>query len=149
MQRFFFFFFLTEIASALFGVGYIYSEGDTYTLCKDYHKMSKFLNRLLGMPVDFQNRLFQYFTDTVRAIVLEAKKSGSYDLDTIYLGYDQDMVKRMKLISFMVPNSTGVASIDLHTFEVDRGVSWEQAMEKRSLLVGPHEGFYITVEVSF
>ena len=59
------------------------------------------------------------------------------------MGYGQDVLKRMKLISFVVANSMGVASIDIQTLEVDRGVSWEQAMEKRSLLVGPHEGFNI------
>lgn len=65
------------------------------------------------------------------------------------MGYGQDVLKRMKLISFVVANSMGVASIDIQTLEVDRGVSWEQAMEKRSLLVGPHEGFNISVEVGF
>lgn len=50
------------------------------SLDKDYNNMSKFLNRILGMPVDLQNRLFQYFTDTLTAIVSQAKKLGRFDL---------------------------------------------------------------------
>lgn len=49
-------------------------------LDKDYNNMSKFLNRILGMPVDLQNRLFKYFTDTLHAIITQAKKSGRFDL---------------------------------------------------------------------
>ena len=49
-------------------------------LDKDYNNISKFLNRILGMPVDLQNRLFKYFTDTLNAIVTQAKKSGRFDL---------------------------------------------------------------------
>ena len=32
------------------------------------------------MPVDLQNRLFKYFTDTLSAIITQAKKTGRYDL---------------------------------------------------------------------
>lgn len=32
------------------------------------------------MPVDLQNRLFKYFTDTLHAIITQAKKSGRFDL---------------------------------------------------------------------
>jgi len=99
------------------------------------------------MPVDLQNRLFQYFTDTLAAIVSQAKKSGRYDLGILDLGSGQDEVKRKKVISFVTRHPTGVASIDLHTFEVERGMSWDQAKEKWSLLVGPQEGFYVTVDV--
>lgn len=49
-------------------------------LDKDYNNMSKFLNRILGMPVELQNRLFKYFTDTLQAIIVQAKKSGRFDL---------------------------------------------------------------------
>jgi hypothetical protein len=38
------------------------------------------INRILGMPVDLQNRLFKYFTDTLNAIITQAKKSGRFDM---------------------------------------------------------------------
>lgn len=50
------------------------------TLDKDYNNISKFLNRILGMPVELQNRLFQYFTDVLHHIITQAKKSGRFDL---------------------------------------------------------------------
>ena len=42
--------------------------------------MGKFLNRILGMEVQQQNALFQYFSDTLAAVIQEAKKSGRYDM---------------------------------------------------------------------
>jgi len=42
--------------------------------------MSKFLNRLLGLKVELQNAVFQYFSDTLDAVVKQAKKLGRYDL---------------------------------------------------------------------
>ena len=117
------------------------------TLDKDALDVLKFLNRILGMPVDLQNCLFQYFTDTLAAIVSQAKKSGRYDLSVLNLGSGLDEVKRKKVLSFVTRLTTGATSIDLHTFEVERGMSWDQAKEKWSLLVGPQEGFYVTADV--
>lgn len=117
------------------------------SLDKDYANISKFLNRILGMPVDLQNRLFQYFTDTLAAIVIQAKKSGRFDLGILDLGSGQDDVRRTKLYSFTTRHPTGTAKIELHTFEVDRGMTWEAAKEKTTLLFGEHEGFYVSKEV--
>lgn len=46
----------------------------------DYNNIGKFLNRILGMEVQQQNALFQYFSDTLNAVVLNAKKNGRYDM---------------------------------------------------------------------
>ena len=46
----------------------------------DYNVISKFLNRILGIPVEQQNALFQYFTDTLAAVILQAKRNGRFDL---------------------------------------------------------------------
>lgn len=75
--------FFTDIAGALVGVGLIVNSEATpgvLSLDKDYNNISKFLNRILGMPVDLQNRLFKYFTDTLNATISTAKKSGRFDL---------------------------------------------------------------------
>jgi len=71
------------VADALVGVGLITNSEampGVLTLDKDYNNMSKFLNRILGMPVDLQNRLFKYFTDTLHEIIKQAKKTGRFDL---------------------------------------------------------------------
>ena len=48
------------------------------TLDKGYNEMSKFLNRILGMHVEKQNLLFKYFSDTLAAIISQAKRSGRF-----------------------------------------------------------------------
>lgn len=65
-----------DVAAALVGVGLIvFSEtGGGYYLDKDCTNVSKFLHRILGIPVDIQNRLFQYFVDTMFAIINRTKK---------------------------------------------------------------------------
>ena len=49
-------------------------------LLADYNNISKFLNRILGMEVVLQNALFQYFAKTLEAVILEAKRSGRWDM---------------------------------------------------------------------
>jgi hypothetical protein len=75
--------FFKDIAGALVGVGLIVNSEampGVLSLDKDYNNISKFLNRILGMPVELQNRLFKYFTDTLQAIIQQAKKMGRFDL---------------------------------------------------------------------
>lgn len=51
-----------------------------HTLIADYNNIGKFLNRILGMEVQQQNALFQYFSDTLAAVIQEAKKNGRFDM---------------------------------------------------------------------
>jgi hypothetical protein len=46
----------------------------------DFQNISKFLNRLLGMPVELQNGLFEFFNNTLTATILDAKRSGKWDM---------------------------------------------------------------------
>lgn len=52
----------------------------SFVTAADYNNMGKFLNRILGMEVQQQNALFQYFSDTLAAVIQEAKKNGRYDM---------------------------------------------------------------------
>ena len=73
---------MTDIADALVGVGLITQHEDMsgmLQLDKGHNDMSKFLNRILGMKVEKQNLLFKYFSDTLNAIISQAKRSGKYD----------------------------------------------------------------------
>lgn len=49
-------------------------------LFADYNNISKFLNRILGMEVELQNALFRYFSSTLTGIILNAKRSGRWDM---------------------------------------------------------------------
>lgn len=42
--------------------------------------ITKFLNRILGLEVDKQNMLFQYFSDTFDYLIEKDKKEGKYDM---------------------------------------------------------------------
>lgn len=141
---------LLDVSDALLGVGIIcHSENnpEVRSLDKDYANISKFLNRILGMPVDLQNKLFKYFTDTLAAIVIQAKKAGRYDMGILDLGSNEDDVRRTKVYTFTTRHPTGTAKIELHTFGVERGMSWETAKERWSVLFGAQEGFYVSTEV--
>ena len=49
------------------------------SLSVDYTKVSRFLNRILGLSVGSQNALFTYFMETMNTIIKEAKRSGRWD----------------------------------------------------------------------
>nr|CAD7429285.1 unnamed protein product [Timema monikensis] len=142
--------FFEDVANALVGVGLINeSEGvSTYrVLDKDFNNISKFLNRILGMPVDLQNRLFQYFTDTLKAIIAQAKKSGRFDLGILDLGTAGEDVKRVKLYTYLRKHATGLATTELHIVFVERGLSWKDAIEMSEELTAKEEGFYLSHQV--
>ncbi|XP_057655618.1 protein strawberry notch-like isoform X8 [Diorhabda carinulata] len=142
--------FFKDIAAALIGVGMIVNSENmpgVLSLDKDYNNMSKFLNRILGMPVDLQNRLFKYFTDTLAAIITSAKRSGRFDLGILDLGAGGEVVKRVRTVTFLRKHATGTAPTELHTVHVERGMSWPEALEKFADLVGEYEGFWLSHQV--
>ena len=60
----------TECQTALIRVGLVSPQGasNNLTIEKDALNMSRFLNRILGLPVKLQNQLFSYFTDTLAVV---------------------------------------------------------------------------------
>ncbi|GIZ01189.1 protein strawberry notch homolog 1 [Caerostris extrusa] len=139
--------FFVDVRQALTGVGLVVDEPSGYqSLDKDYNNMSKFMNRILGLPVELQNSLFQYFTDTLDAVITQAKKAGRYDLGILDLGSGGDLVKRVKLNTFLQKHATGVAKTELHTVLVERGLSWEGASEKFDDCNDKDEGFYLSAQ---
>ncbi|GLH00308.1 Protein strawberry notch [Gryllus bimaculatus] len=142
--------FFKDVADALVGVGLICNSDSApgvLMLDKDYNNMSKFLNRILGMPVDLQNRLFKYFTDTLNAIVTQAKKSGRFDMGILDLGTAGENVRRVKLFTFLRRHATGLATTELHIVHVERGMSWDDATNRWSELTGAYEGFYLSHQI--
>ncbi|XP_061511050.1 protein strawberry notch isoform X4 [Anopheles gambiae] len=139
--------FFKDVAGALVGVGLIVNSEQmpgVLSLDKDYNNISKFLNRILGMPVELQNRLFKYFTDTLEATIEQAKKRGRFDLGILDLGAAGENVTRIKLIRFARKHATGIAPTELHVVKVERGMIWQEAIDKWSELGGEKEGFYIS-----
>uniref|UniRef100_A0A4W3IVF5 Protein strawberry notch homolog 1 n=1 Tax=Callorhinchus milii TaxID=7868 RepID=A0A4W3IVF5_CALMI len=81
----------------------------------DYNNIGKFLNRILGMEVHQQNALFQYFSDTLSAVIQNAKKNGRYDM--------------------------GILG------NVERGMSWDDAVKIWAEQMGSEDGFYLSLQV--
>nr|XP_053635221.1 LOW QUALITY PROTEIN: protein strawberry notch homolog 1-like [Cherax quadricarinatus] len=139
--------FFSDIQNALVGVGLILKEDNIHQLDKDYNNMSKFLNRILGMPVELQNRLFKYFTDTLAAIISQAKRTGKFDMGILDLGIGGEGCKKTKTKTWVGKHVTGTAKTELHTVLVERGLSWSEVLEKWAELTGDLEGFYLSHQV--
>lgn len=115
---------------------------------KGYNDMSKFLNRILGMKVELQNLLFKYFSDTLNAIITQAKRSGRYDQGILDVGLtDEDNVELVKTHTILRKHATGTAKIEVHVLTVERGLSWNDAEEKWADVIGSDEGFYLSNQV--
>lgn len=141
--------FFADCRKALVGVGLVNEDefNKMQNLDKDYNNMSKFLNRILGIPVELQNAMFKYFTDTLDAIISEAKKTGRYDLGILDLGTSGDNVRRVKVDEFIRSHATGTAKTELHTVSVERGLSFEASQDLWKELVGKDEGYYLSNQV--
>ncbi|KAG4074462.1 hypothetical protein HA402_015751 [Bradysia odoriphaga] len=103
----------------------------------------RFMNRSLGVPVHLQNHLFKYFSDTLHATILKAKKENSFDPGLMDVG-DPERIKRISAIRFIRRHATGLSPVELHTVRVDRGITWSQALERSLTLTKAHEGFYLS-----
>jgi len=133
-------------------VGLITSSEDcpgVLTLDKGYNEMSKFLNRILGMHVEKQNLLFKYFSDTLAAIISQAKRSGRYDQGILDVGMTkEDRVELVKTHCFTRKHATGKAKIELHVLQVERGMSWEAAEQKKDEAAqDENEGYWLSMQV--
>ncbi len=133
------------------GVGLITQSEDNpgvIVLDKGHSDMSKFLNRILGLKVELQNLLFKYFSDTLAAIISNAKRAGTYDQGILDVGLtEEDTVELVKTHAFTRKHATGQAKIELHQLQVERGLDWQGAQDKWEELVGAEEGFYLSHQV--
>ncbi|XP_051972574.1 protein strawberry notch homolog 1-like [Xyrauchen texanus] len=139
--------FFKEIRNGLIGVGLINMEdrSGVLSLDKDYNNIGKFLNRILGMEVQQQNALFQYFSDTLNAVIQNAKKSGRYDMGILDLGSGDEKVRKVDVKKFLTPGYSTSGHVELYTVSVERGMSWEDATHIWADQNGPDDGFYVQV----
>ncbi|KAK4786922.1 hypothetical protein SAY86_010755 [Trapa natans] len=111
----------------------------------DMHDIGRFLNRLLGLPPDIQNRLFELFVSILDLVVQNARSEGHLDSGIVDI--------RAKHIELQgAPKTVHVdqmsgASTVLFTFILDRGITWESAsslLEERQKdgIGSSSDGFY-------
>eukprot|EP00899_Mesostigma_viride_P003167 jgi/Mesvir1/12851/Mv05881-RA.1 len=95
---------------------------------KDLSDVPRFLNRLLGITPDLQNRIFSYFDSNLQAFVEAARKEGIYDAGiTSIKGTSIELTQEPQ--SFFCDPMSRTAPTLLYSFQVDRGLSYEAAME--------------------
>ncbi|XP_075690059.1 protein strawberry notch homolog 1 isoform X2 [Rhinoderma darwinii] len=141
--------FFKDVRQGLIGVGLINVEDRSgiLTLDKDYNNIGKFLNRILGMEVHQQNALFQYFSDTLNAVIQNAKKNGRYDMGILDLGSGDEKVRKAEVKKFLTPGYSTSGHVELYTISVERGMSWEDATKIWAEQTGPDDGFYLSLQI--
>ncbi|KAM9794146.1 protein strawberry notch homolog 1 isoform X1 [Syngnathus typhle] len=137
--------FFKDVQRGLIGVGLINVEDryNSLSLDKDYNNIGKFLNRILGMEVHQQNALFQYFSETLAAVIQEAKRNGRFDMGILDLGSGDEKVKKLDCKKFLTPGYTASGHVELFTVGVERGMSWEEATHAWAEQNGSDDGFYV------
>ncbi|XP_053328196.1 protein strawberry notch homolog 1 isoform X2 [Spea bombifrons] len=141
--------FFKDVRQGLIGVGLINVEDRSgiLTLDKDYNNIGKFLNRILGMEVHQQNALFQYFADTLNAVIQNAKKNGRYDMGILDLGSGDEKVRKTDVKKFLTPGYSTSGHVELYTISVERGMSWEDATKIWAEQTGTDDGFYLSLQI--
>uniref|UniRef100_A0A8B9RBD5 Protein strawberry notch homolog 2 n=1 Tax=Astyanax mexicanus TaxID=7994 RepID=A0A8B9RBD5_ASTMX len=106
--------------------------------------ITKFLNRILGLEVHKQNSLFQYFTDNFDYLIEKDKKEGKYDMGILDLAPGNDEIYNETQDMFLTPGNPQEGQVILYKISVDRGMPWEEALNKSQTLSNPDDGFYLS-----
>ncbi|XP_065601945.1 protein strawberry notch homolog 2 isoform X1 [Cyrtonyx montezumae] len=137
--------FFQEMKQGLISVGICCShlKYGTVSVEKDC-SITKFLNRILGLEVDKQNMLFQYFSDTFDYLIEKDKKEGKYDMGILDLAPGIDEIYEESKEVFLTPGHPQDGQVVFYKISVDRGLKWEEAYEKSLKLTGSYDGFYLS-----
>uniref|UniRef100_A0A8C3J6E8 Protein strawberry notch homolog 2 n=1 Tax=Calidris pygmaea TaxID=425635 RepID=A0A8C3J6E8_9CHAR len=137
--------FFHEMKQGLISVGICCNQMKygTVSVEKDC-SITKFLNRILGLEVDKQNMLFQYFSDTFDYLIEKDKKEGKYDMGILDLAPGVDEIYEESKEVFLTPGHPQDGQVVFYKISVDRGLKWEEAYEKSLKLTGSFEGFYLS-----
>ncbi|TVU15826.1 hypothetical protein EJB05_39365 [Eragrostis curvula] len=91
----------------------------------DMHDVARFLNRLLGLAPNIQNKLFDLFTSILDVVLHNARIEGQLDSGIVDIkAKNVEMNESPKTVH---TDSLSGASTVLFTFTIDRGVTWESA----------------------
>ncbi|XP_057486373.1 protein FORGETTER 1-like isoform X2 [Actinidia eriantha] len=111
----------------------------------DMHDVGRFLNRLLGLPPEIQNRLFELFVSILELLIQNARTEGHFDSGIVDMKANNiELQWTPKTVH--VDHMSGASTV-LCTFTMDRGITWESASalleeKKRDGLGSPNDGFY-------
>ena len=88
------------------------------------YRVTKFLNRLLGAPVDMQNVIFGYYTAIFDADITQARRTGTFNEGVSDI---KGKVTVQADPTVVYKNTTLGIETTLHSLAVDRGLSWKDA----------------------
>ncbi|KAK6934764.1 Strawberry notch, helicase C domain, partial [Dillenia turbinata] len=91
----------------------------------DMHDVGRFLNRLLGLPPEIQNRLFELFVSILDLLIQNARIEGHLDAGIVDMRANVIELQGMPK-TVHVDNMSGASTV-LFTFTLDRGIAWESA----------------------
>lgn len=111
----------------------------------DMHDVGRFLNRLLGLPPDIQNRLFELFVSILDLLVQNARTEGHFDSGIVDMKANVIELQGAPKTVHIDPMSG--ASTVMFTFTMDRGITWESATtlldeKQKDGLGSASDGFY-------
>ncbi|PSR92586.1 Protein strawberry notch like [Actinidia chinensis var. chinensis] len=111
----------------------------------DMHDVGRFLNRLLGLPPEIQNRLFELFVSILELLIQNARTEGHFDSGIVDM--KANIIELQGTPKTVHVDHMSGASTVLCTFTMDRGITWESASalleeKKRDGLGSPNDGFY-------
>ncbi|XP_055332799.1 protein strawberry notch homolog 1-like [Paramacrobiotus metropolitanus] len=134
--------FVEVMQKALRDVGLLeyHPKNGTHKVVNSF-KIDKFMNRILGLEIWLQSALFQYFVDTLDAVVHKAKEEGKYDLGTMELGTPTRCAKLVKRLCFEAKDKEKSVTF-VYTVETERGMSFQDAKKLLDDNPGPNNGFY-------
>ncbi|XP_010076076.1 PREDICTED: protein strawberry notch homolog 2, partial [Pterocles gutturalis] len=137
--------FFHEMKQGLISVGICCNQMKYGTVAVEKDcSITKFLNRILGLEVDKQNMLFQYFSDTFDYLIEKDKKEGKYDMGILDLAPGVDEIYEESKEVFLTPGHPQDGQVVFYKISVDRGLKWEEAYEKSLKLTGSFDGFYLS-----
>ncbi|XP_075300329.1 protein strawberry notch homolog 2 isoform X1 [Opisthocomus hoazin] len=140
--------FFHEMKQGLISVGICCNQMKYGTVAVEKDcSITKFLNRILGLEVDKQNMLFQYFSDTFDYLIEKDKKEGKYDMGILDLAPGVDEIYEESKEVFLTPGHPQDGQVVFYKISVDRGLKWEEAYEKSLKLTGSFDGFYLSYKM--
>ncbi|KAM8960307.1 protein strawberry notch homolog 2 [Pelodytes ibericus] len=139
--------FFQDLKQGLLSVGICCKETRYNAVVDKECSVTKFLNRMLGLEVHKQNSLFQFFSDTFDFLIQKDKREGKYDMGILDLAPGIDEIYQESKEIFLTPGHPQDGQVVFYKISVDRGMSWEKALDKSLNLQSPNEGFYLSYKV--
>ncbi|XP_065056159.1 uncharacterized protein LOC135684506 [Rhopilema esculentum] len=103
--------------------------------------VSKFLNRILGLTVERQNLIFSYFYEGMKSLIRAAKRDGRYNEGVTDVRGNSIKLVQEPVIVFSEAQISSVVTKHV-VLSIDRGLSWEKALNLQESHSGNLDGFY-------